>query len=76
MGQQARDAGDIVGDKNDKINDKIPAGKPPKSKQAVSDDDVKKIVSYINEIEFGSVSVVIQNGNVMQIEKNEKIRLK
>ncbi|MDO4321280.1 MAG: YezD family protein [Lachnospiraceae bacterium] len=41
----------------------------------ISEKDLKKIVEYIEEIQFGSVSVVIQNGKIIQIEKNEKIRL-
>ena len=36
-------------------------------------DDIQKIVS---EIKYGSVTLVIQDGVLLQIEKNEKIRLK
>lgn len=41
----------------------------------VSEQDLKRIAEYIESIQFGSVSVVIQNGKIIQIEKNEKIRL-
>lgn len=36
-------------------------------------DDIQKIVS---EIKYGSVTLIIQDGVLLQIEKNEKIRLK
>jgi len=35
-----------------------------------------KIRTALREIRFGTVTLVIQNGRVIQIEKNEKIRLK
>ncbi|MDR2089775.1 MAG: YezD family protein [Clostridiales Family XIII bacterium] len=37
--------------------------------------DLQRILSYINDIRYGSVTVIIQDGHVLQIEKNEKIRL-
>ncbi|MDR2610367.1 MAG: YezD family protein [Clostridiales Family XIII bacterium] len=39
-------------------------------------DDLDKIVGYINEIKYGSVTIIIQDGHIIQIDKNEKIRLK
>lgn len=42
---------------------------------AVSENDIHKIVESIQSIQFGSVSIIIQNGKIIQIEKNEKIRL-
>lgn len=42
---------------------------------SVSEDDINKIRESIGSIQFGSVSIVIQNGRIIQIEKNEKIRL-
>jgi hypothetical protein len=41
----------------------------------VSEHELQLIAEYIESIQFGSVSVVIQNGKIVQIEKNEKIRL-
>ena len=41
----------------------------------VSEKDLKTIAEYIESIQFGSVSIVIQNGKIIQIEKSEKIRL-
>lgn len=36
---------------------------------------IDKLWAYINEVRFGSVTIIIQDGKVVQIEKNEKIRL-
>jgi hypothetical protein len=44
--------------------------------RGISEADLDRLIAYINEIRFGSVTVVIQDGRVLQIEKNEKIRLK
>ncbi|MCI7812696.1 MAG: YezD family protein [Robinsoniella sp.] len=33
------------------------------------------IRKILDEIQFGSVTIVIQNGKIMQVEKEEKIRL-
>lgn len=41
----------------------------------VTEKDIKRIVEFIESIQFGSVSIVIQNGKIIQIEKNEKVRL-
>lgn len=35
-----------------------------------------KIRGALREIRFGTVTLVIQDGKVIQIDKNEKIRLK
>jgi hypothetical protein len=40
------------------------------------EEDLEQIIAYINDIRYGSVTVVIQDGHVLQIEKNEKIRLR
>lgn len=45
------------------------------NKHAVTEKDIKTILSFIESIQFGSVSIIIQNGKVIQIEKNEKVRL-
>ena len=44
--------------------------------KSVSEKELKIIVEFIESIQFGSVSIVIQDGKIIQIEKNEKIRLK
>lgn len=35
-----------------------------------------KVRAALREIRFGTVTLVIQDGRVIQIDKNEKIRLK
>lgn len=39
-----------------------------------SNEIVKKLIQYIKDIQYGSVVVVIQDGKIVQIEKNEKVR--
>lgn len=43
-------------------------------------DDAKllldKLEKYINDVKYGSITIVIQDGKVVQIEKNEKVRLR
>ena len=41
-----------------------------------SDGDFKKIIEYIESVHYGSVTIVVQGGKIVQIEKNEKIRIK
>ena len=47
-----------------------------KVKTQVTEEDLKKLLNYIGSIQYGSVTLVIQEGRVVQIEKNEKIKLK
>jgi hypothetical protein len=35
----------------------------------------KELVTILSTLRFGSVTLIIQNGKVVQIEKNEKFRL-
>ncbi|MCI7181431.1 MAG: YezD family protein [Schaedlerella sp.] len=41
----------------------------------VTNEDLKKIKEFIEQIRFGSVTVIVQEGKVIQIEKHEKVRL-
>ena len=41
----------------------------------VTEKDLKTIIEFIESIQFGAVSIVIQNGKIVQIEKNEKVRV-
>ena len=36
----------------------------------------RKIRAALHEIQYGTVTLVIQDGKVIQIDKNEKIRLR
>jgi hypothetical protein len=35
----------------------------------------KELIAILSTLQFGSVTLIIQNGKVIQIEKNEKFRL-
>lgn len=37
---------------------------------------IEKIKDMVASVKYGTVTLVIQDGHVVQIEKNEKIRLK
>ena len=44
-------------------------------KQAESyPEEFAKLAEYVKAIKFGSVTVQIQNGGIIQIDKNEKFR--
>lgn len=34
------------------------------------------IKNFVDEIKFGTITVVVQDGKVIQIEKNEKYRIR
>lgn len=38
-------------------------------------DIYRRLAQYIKEIQYGSVTIIIQDGKIVQIEKNEKVRL-
>jgi hypothetical protein len=44
--------------------------------EIISDKDLELLRSYIESIKFGSVTLHIHDGKVVQIEKNEKIKIK
>lgn len=37
---------------------------------------IEKIKVMLGEMKFGSITLVVQDGKVIQLEKNEKVRLK
>jgi len=41
----------------------------------LSDKKIEIITEFVKSIRFGSVSLIIQDGKIIQIEKHEKIRL-
>lgn len=45
-------------------------------KNNIQEREIKKIIEFIETIQYGSVTIIIQDGNILQIEKNEKIRMK
>ena len=45
-------------------------------KNNIEEKDLKKIIEFLETIQYGSVTVIVQDGKIMQIERNEKIRVK
>jgi len=45
-------------------------------RDSISEQDLKKLLDLIETVRYGSITLVIQDGTVIQIERNEKIRLK
>ncbi len=41
----------------------------------VKKEDLEKIQKLIESLRYGSVNIIVQDGRIVQIEKNEKIRL-
>ncbi|WP_173108122.1 YezD family protein [Bacillus sp. KH172YL63] len=37
---------------------------------------MEKIQSMLESMNFGSITIVVQDGKVIQLEKNEKVRIK
>ena len=49
--------------------------KNDKSKAGISKENLDKLQEMLKFIKFGSVTLVIQDGVIVQIEKNEKVRI-
>lgn len=45
-------------------------------KNVIQERDIKKILELLETIQYGSVTIIVQDGKILQIEKNEKIRIK
>lgn len=50
--------------------------KEEKNQHNISDSDLQKIKESLEDIRFGSVLISVQDGKIVQIDKNEKFRLK
>jgi hypothetical protein len=46
-----------------------------KNNIGISEENLSKLLEMLKFVEYGSVTLVIQNGVVVQIEKNEKMRI-
>jgi hypothetical protein len=44
--------------------------------KSISNEDLKKLLELMETIRYGSITIIIQEGKVVLIEKNEKVRLK
>jgi hypothetical protein len=45
-------------------------------KKSISDENLKRLFTYVESVQFGTVTLIIQNGEVVQIEKMEKFKLR
>lgn len=41
-----------------------------------ADPNLKKIAEMIQSIRYGSVTVIVQDGKIIQIDKTEKVRIR
>lgn len=46
------------------------------SKVPISKEDIDKLYEMAKTLKFGSITLVFQDGKLIQIEKNEKVRVK
>lgn len=46
------------------------------NKEKLEGENIKLLLDYIKKIKYGSVTVNIQDGKIVQIEKSEKIRIR
>lgn len=46
-----------------------------KSNKGISEENLSKLLEILKAVKYGSVALVIQDGMVVQIEKNEKMRI-
>jgi len=56
---------------NQKVREEPFTGKTP-----LASADLQKLLEMVKSVRYGSVTLVIQDGQVIQIDKNEKMRLK
>lgn len=43
---------------------------------SISEQDLKRLLDIVETVCYGSVTLIIQDGKVIQLERNEKVRLK
>lgn len=46
-----------------------------RTKEAVTDQQLRQILEIANTIRYGSINLVFQDGILVQIDRNEKIRV-
>lgn len=54
----------------------MPENKTVIIKSTVKSDELKKIDEIIKTIKFGSLTIHVEDGRIIQVDKNEKIRFK
>lgn len=43
---------------------------------AISEENLQRLLDLLKNVKYGSITLVVQDGKVIQIERNEKIRFK
>ncbi len=43
--------------------------------QKLTNEEMQKIQKLLLSLEFGSLTITVQNGKIVQVDKNEKLRL-
>ncbi|MDF2987745.1 MAG: putative small protein, partial [Eubacterium sp.] len=55
---------------------KVSIAQDNQSKVPISKDDIDKLYEMAKTLKYGSITLVFQDGKLIQIEKNEKVRVK
>jgi len=50
------------------------AATPHNIEGVISDEQFRKVLAYLRDIKYGTITLVIQDGKVVQVDKLEKIR--
>ena len=48
---------------------------PLNSLSSISEENIRQVLHFLEEIQYGSITLVINDGKVVFIEKQEKIKL-
>jgi hypothetical protein len=54
----------------------VKAFTPKEAETVIAEEQFQKILAYLHEIKYGTITLIIQDGKVVQIDKLEKIRFK
>jgi hypothetical protein len=46
------------------------------SKEIIENKKLEEILKMVGEVKYGSITLIIQDGVIIQVDKNEKIRMK
>lgn len=46
------------------------------SKEIAENKKIKEILKMVEQIKYGSITLIIQDGVIVQVDKNEKIRVR
>jgi len=55
---------------------KVSITQESQSKVPITKEDIEKLCEMAKTLKYGSITLVFQDGTLIQIEKNEKVRVK